>query len=148
MIGVPTMLIGILDAQEFQTTDLSSLRRVVTGGAVVPAGLVRRVEREAQALVSIVFAQTESSPVITQTSPHDRADERWGEQVAAFVRPAGGHTPDPADLFAYTRARLAPFKAPRLWAIVDHFPLTGSGKIQKFRLRSEFADQLRPVPER
>ena len=36
-------------------------------------------------------------------------DERWGEQVAAFVRPTAGRTPDPADLFSYCRARLAPF---------------------------------------
>jgi fatty-acyl-CoA synthase len=73
-------------------------------------------------------------------------DERWGEQVAAFIRPAAGRTPDPAALFAYVRARLAPFKTPRFWAVVDQFPLTGSAKIQKFRLQSEFADQLRPVP--
>jgi acyl-CoA synthetase (AMP-forming)/AMP-acid ligase II len=74
-------------------------------------------------------------------------DERWGEQVAAFVRPAAGRTPDPAALFAYVRERLAPFKTPRLWAVVDQFPLTGSAKIQKFRLRNEFGDQLRPVPQ-
>jgi acyl-CoA synthetase (AMP-forming)/AMP-acid ligase II len=74
-------------------------------------------------------------------------DERWGEQVAAFVRPAAGRTPDPAALFPYVRARLAPFKTPRFWAVIDYFPLTGSGKIQKFVLQSEFADQLRPVPQ-
>jgi len=64
----------------------------------------------------------------------------------AFIRPGAGRSPDPAALSAYVRARLAPFKTPRLWAVVDHFPLTGSAKIQKFRLHSEFADQLKPVP--
>lgn len=39
--------------------------------------------------------------------------DRWGEQVAAFVQPAAGRTPDPAALFKYVRARLAPFKTPR-----------------------------------
>ena len=73
-------------------------------------------------------------------------DERWGEPAAAFVRPAAGHTPDPAALFSYCRGCLAPFKAPRLWAILDAFPLTGSRKIQKFGLQNEFADRLRPVP--
>jgi fatty-acyl-CoA synthase len=63
------------------------------------------------------------------------------------VQPAAGRTPDPAALSAYVRARLAPFKTPRFWAVVDRFPLTGSGKIQKFRLQSEFADQLKPVPQ-
>ena len=39
-------------------------------------------------------------------------DERWGEQVAAFVRPTDGRTPDPADLFSYCRARPPPLKRP------------------------------------
>lgn len=73
--------------------------------------------------------------------------DRWGEQVAAFVQPAAGRTPDPAALFKYVRARLAPFKTPRFWAVAGRFPLTGSGKIQKFRLQSESAEQLRPVPQ-
>jgi len=62
-------------------------------------------------------------------------DEVWGEQVAAFIRPVPGSTPDEDELAAYTRARLAPHKAPRIWRFVDEFPLTGSGKIQKFKLR-------------
>ena len=39
------------------------------------------------------------------------------------------------DLFAYVREHLAAHKAPRHWFKVDGFPLTGSGEIQKFRLR-------------
>ena len=37
------------------------------------------------------------------------------------------------------RQHLAPHKRPRHWRFVDTFPLTGSGKIQKYRLREEFA---------
>ncbi|HEX7657870.1 MAG TPA: AMP-binding protein [Pseudonocardiaceae bacterium] len=66
-------------------------------------------------------------------------DEVWGEQVAAFVRPAAGATPTEQELAAYTRERLAPYKAPRIWAFVDEFPLTASGKVQKFRLRERLA---------
>jgi acyl-CoA synthetase (AMP-forming)/AMP-acid ligase II len=36
-------------------------------------------------------------------------------------------------------------QAPQFWAVVDTFPLTGSGKIQKFRLRDEFNGLLGPV---
>ena len=65
-------------------------------------------------------------------------DETWGEQVAAFIRPADGRTPDPDELFAYCRERLAPHKTPRHWTIVDSFPLTPSGKVQKYVLRERF----------
>jgi fatty-acyl-CoA synthase len=62
-------------------------------------------------------------------------DEVWGEQVAAFIRPAPGATPGEEELAEYVRARLAPHKAPRVWVFVEQFPMTGSGKIQKFLLR-------------
>jgi acyl-CoA synthetase (AMP-forming)/AMP-acid ligase II len=62
-------------------------------------------------------------------------DEEWGEQIAAFVRPAAGHAPTQEELFAYCHQRLAPHKTPRLWAFVEEFPLTASGKVQKFVLR-------------
>jgi acyl-CoA synthetase (AMP-forming)/AMP-acid ligase II len=256
LLGVPTMLIAYLDHPRFAETDVSSVRHVITGGAVVPPSLVRRVEAAIDARLSIVFAQTESSPVITQTAPDDSDEDRattlgrplpqtdvkivdvttgatappdvvgeictrgyhvmtgyfdnpqataaaidadgwlhtgdlgsmdargycriggrlkdmiirggeniypreieqvlfdhedvadvavlgvpdatWGEQVVAFIRPAEGRTPDPDALFAYCRERLAPFKTPRHWRIVDAFPLTPSGKVQKYVLREQF----------
>ena len=65
-------------------------------------------------------------------------DERWGEQVAAFVRVAEGATATPAELSAHVKERLAAYKAPRTWVFVDTFPLTGSGKVQKFVLREQY----------
>jgi acyl-CoA synthetase (AMP-forming)/AMP-acid ligase II len=55
VVGVPTMLIGCVDHPRLATTDVSSVRFVVTGGAVVAPGLVRRVERAFDAPVSVVF---------------------------------------------------------------------------------------------
>jgi acyl-CoA synthetase (AMP-forming)/AMP-acid ligase II len=259
LAGVPTMLIGMLDHPGFATTDTSSIRQLCTGGAVVPPELVGRAEAAFGAPVSIVFAQTEASPVITQTSPQDSFEDRahtvgrplpqtqvkiidpasgqtvapgvigelctrgyhlmtgyfqdpemtaaaidadgwlhtgdlasmdergyckiagrlkdmiirggeniypreiervlfghpavadvavvgvpdatWGEQVAAFVRPAPGHTPDPDELVAYCREHLAPHKTPRYWTMLQEFPLTPSGKVQKFVLRERFLAQ-------
>ncbi|WP_127091871.1 AMP-binding protein [Aquabacter cavernae] len=68
-------------------------------------------------------------------------DTEWGEQVAAFVQARPGATLDEAALAAFCRAHLAPFKVPRLWRIVDQFPQTASGKIQKFVLRDQFRAQ-------
>jgi fatty-acyl-CoA synthase len=67
-------------------------------------------------------------------------DPAWGEVVAAFVRPAPGQpAPTPDGLRAHCRQKLAPYKTPLHWVFVDAFPLTPSGKIQKFKLRESFA---------
>ena len=65
-------------------------------------------------------------------------DDKWGETVGAFIRPAPGHAVDKNELFAFMREHLAPHKTPKQWFTVDEFPLTGSGKIQKFRLREQW----------
>jgi fatty-acyl-CoA synthase len=66
-------------------------------------------------------------------------DDKWGEVVAAFVRPAPGQAVDKEVLAAYMRENLAPHKTPKHWFVLDAFPLTGSGKIQKFKLRERWA---------
>jgi fatty-acyl-CoA synthase len=251
---VPTMLVACLEHESFPTRDLASLRSVLCGGATIPAELVRRVEKEMGVSFDILFGQTESGPVITQThavdSTEDKAetlgrplprtevsirdvttnevvpldavgeictrgylvmqgyfnlpdataaaidadgwlhtgdlgamDERgycritgrvkdmiirggeniypreiedllfghpavadvavvgipdglWGETVAAFVRPAAGagHL-DSAALFQFCRESLAAYKTPRTWVVVDQYPTTPSGKVQKYVLR-------------
>lgn len=63
-------------------------------------------------------------------------DERWGEQVAAAVRWRHGVAPCSAEeLRQHCRQHIAPHKAPEYWFACDAFPLTGSGKVQKFRLK-------------
>jgi fatty-acyl-CoA synthase len=75
---VTTMFTLMLEDPSFPVRDLSSLRAGWTGGATVPAELVRRVERDFGMQLSIVFGQTESGPTITQTrlndAPTDKAD--------------------------------------------------------------------------
>ncbi len=75
-------------------------------------------------------------------------DVKWGEIVAAFVRPAEGAAVDPAVLRAHCRAHLAPMKTPAVWCQTDSFPLTGSGKIRKFALRDQFlAGEINALPD-
>jgi fatty-acyl-CoA synthase len=253
MVGVPTMLIAMLEHPSFPTTDLSSVKAICSGGSTVPAPLVKRFEKKLGASFTIVFGQTECSPVAAQTrtddSVEDKANtiglplpnmetkivdpntgetvpigtigefctrgyhvmlgyfempeatavaidadgwlhtgdlcamdargyctvegrlkdmiirggeniypreleellfrhpkvsevavigvphERWGEEVAAFIRPVSGAVIDKEEMTTYMRASLAPHKTPKHWFVVDAFPLTGSGKIQKFKLR-------------
>jgi len=71
MVGVPTMLGALLDEQAARPRDLSSLRAVSSGGAVVRADLVRRVRTEMGASVTVVFGQTECCGFATQTHLDD-----------------------------------------------------------------------------
>ena len=62
---------------------------------------------------------------------------KYGEEVAAFIIPKEGVTLRAEDVRAYCRGRLAWHKVPRYIAFVNSYPLTGSGKIQKFKLREQ-----------
>jgi fatty-acyl-CoA synthase len=85
-VGVPTMLIAMLDHPAFAGTDTSSVRFALSGGAPVPASLVRRVENALGVPMSIIYAQTEASPGIAQTVlGDDRADR---EQTVGRALPA------------------------------------------------------------
>jgi fatty-acyl-CoA synthase len=253
MLGVPTMLVAMLEHPSFASSDLSSVKAICSGGSTVPAALVTLFEQKLGAPFTIVFGQTECSPVAAMTRPTDTIEdkantiglplpnmenkianpntgetcaigeigefctrgyhimlgyfempeataaaidadgwlhtgdlcamdargyctvegrlkdmiirggeniypreleellfrhptvgevavvglphEKWGEEVAAFIRAAPGATIDKEELSAYMRASLAPHKTPKHWFVVEAFPLTGSGKIQKFKLR-------------
>jgi fatty-acyl-CoA synthase len=65
-------------------------------------------------------------------------DEKWGEQVACFMRAKDDDRPPPDALKAFVRERLSPQKTPMFWIWVNEWPLTGSGKIKKFALREGF----------
>jgi acyl-CoA synthetase (AMP-forming)/AMP-acid ligase II len=56
----------------------------------------------------------------------------------ADFRPAPGETVTQEELAAYCRTHLAAHKTPRHWVFTDAFPLTPSGKVQKFVLREQF----------
>jgi fatty-acyl-CoA synthase len=255
-LGVPTMLIMLLEADAVQPRNLDSVRVASSGGAMVPPELIRRVTQRYGCGFSTVFGQTEASPLLTVIRPTDpfddqcntigqpvphteisirdpatnevmpldtvgeicaRAysimlgynddpqataktidadgwlhtgdlgtmdsrgfvkitgrvkdmiirggenlfpaeienillehpdvaevavvgvpDERMGEAVAAFVRMAAGASFDPPALVAHCRANIAAQKTPMHWHEVSEWPLTGSGKIQKFVLRNRW----------
>jgi fatty-acyl-CoA synthase len=65
-------------------------------------------------------------------------DEKWGEQVVCFIRSSSNEVLRAADLKNFIRDRLSPQKTPAYWVSVTDWPLTGSGKIQKFKLGEAF----------
>jgi fatty-acyl-CoA synthase len=69
-------------------------------------------------------------------------DAKYGEVVGAFVRRVAGSDITEGDVQEFARARMARYKAPKYVFFVDEYPMTASGKIQKFKLRDMAAEAL------
>lgn len=77
-------------------------------------------------------------PAIAEVAVVAAPDPKWGEVGRAFIRPIPGVAAlDYAELEAFCRARLAPYKVPRHFQIVTDFPRTAAGKIRKHALIPE-----------
>ncbi|HCF24530.1 MULTISPECIES: AMP-binding protein [unclassified Novosphingobium] len=260
MMGVPTMLIAMLEADAAVPRDFGSVRFAGSGGSMVPPELIRQIMQRLRCAFYTVYGQTETSPLLTQTRPGDPLDDvlhtvgqampqtelsirdpatnavlpvgavgevcarayslmlgynddpeatgrtidgdgwlhtgdlgtmdargfvritgrvkemiirggenlfpaeienvllehadvaevavvgvpdpKFGEAVAAFVRLAEGASLNDAALIAHCRANMAAQKTPKHWIAVSEWPLTGSGKIQKFALRDQWVARL------
>jgi fatty-acyl-CoA synthase len=68
--------------------------------------------------------------------------ERYGEEVMAWVRLKEGASSSEEALAAACRGQIATYKIPRYWKFVDAFPMTVTGKIQKFRMREAAIAEL------
>ena len=77
-------------------------------------------------------------PAILDASVVGVPDRDWGEVPVAFVQLKPGCEATGEDLTQFCRERLASYKVPRIWRVVDQFPQTASGKTQKFRLRESY----------
>ncbi len=62
-------------------------------------------------------------------------DEKYGEELMAWVKPRAGARLDADAVRDFCRGSIAHFKVPRYVRFVDEFPMTVTGKVQKFRLR-------------
>ena len=69
-------------------------------------------------------------------------DERFGEELCAWVQLAAGQTLDEAVLRAFCEGEIAHYKIPRYIRFVESFPLTVTGKVQKYRMREYMIDEL------
>ena len=84
-----------------------------------------------------------SHPDIVDVQVIGVPDERYGEEIMAWVRIREGADPlDAAAVRAYCEGRIAHFKIPRYVHVADDFPMTVTGKIQKFKMREESIDLL------
>jgi len=62
-------------------------------------------------------------------------DEKYGEELCAWIRLRDGEDADADEIKAFCKERIAHFKVPRYVKFVDGFPMTVTGKVQKFKMR-------------
>jgi fatty-acyl-CoA synthase len=81
-------------------------------------------------------------PDIAQAQVFGLPDERLGEEVAAWIVLKPGRTGDAEAIRAWSRGKIAGYKIPRHIRFVDGFPLTATGKPQKFRMREAMMAEM------
>lgn len=67
---------------------------------------------------------------------------KYVEEVAAWVKPKAGAMVDAESLRAFCKGQIATYKIPSHWKVVDVFPMTVTGKIQKYRMREAMIAEL------
>jgi len=83
-----------------------------------------------------------SHPKIKQVQVIGMPDARLTEVGMAFVELKPGETATEEEIIAYCRGKMANFKIPRYVIFVEEFPMTGSGKIQKYKLKEKATELL------
>jgi fatty-acyl-CoA synthase len=66
----------------------------------------------------------------------------YGEEVMAWIKPRQEVVLVPEELEAFCRGKIASYKIPKYWKLVDSFPMTVTGKVQKFRMREISVSEL------
>jgi fatty-acyl-CoA synthase len=69
-------------------------------------------------------------------------DERFGEELMAWIIPREDASVDSAAVRSFCEGKIAYYKIPRYVKTVDEFPMTVTGKVQKFKLREQAIDEL------
>ncbi|MDR9440122.1 MAG: AMP-binding protein, partial [Halomonas sp.] len=81
-------------------------------------------------------------PAISDVQVIGVPDEKYGEEVMAWVKLSEGESLDEEALKAFCKGQIAHYKIPRYVKFVDDFPMTVTGKIQKFKMREEATHEL------
>ena len=83
-----------------------------------------------------------TNPKIDEVEVFGVPDDKFGEQVAAWIRLKGGERASAEEIQAFCKGKLAHFKIPYYIRFVDEFPMTVTGKVQKFVMREQMAGEL------
>ena len=81
-------------------------------------------------------------PAVSDVQVIGVPDVKYGEELCAWVRLREGQAVTGEELREWCRGRIASFKIPRYWKFVEEFPMTVTGKVQKFRMRETSVAEL------
>ena len=81
-------------------------------------------------------------PAVKDVSVIGVPDEKYGEELCAWVVLAPGAEPDEESIKAFCRGKIAHYKVPRYVKFVTEFPMTVTGKVQKFKMREISTEEL------
>ncbi len=81
-------------------------------------------------------------PKITEAQVIGVPSEKYGEEIMAWVRLKPGETMDADEFAHHCRGKIATYKIPKYWKVVEEFPMTVTGKVQKFRMREMAVSEL------
>ena len=76
-----------------------------------------------------------SHPKVAEVAVFGVPDDYYGEEVMAWIQLHAGETASEAEIRDFCKGQIAHFKVPRYIWFVDEFPMTVTGKLQKFRMR-------------
>ncbi|MCX7383605.1 MAG: AMP-binding protein [Alphaproteobacteria bacterium] len=120
--------LGRMDAEGYVTITGRSKDMVIRGGENI---YPREVEE-------FLF----SHPVVADVQVFGVPDPHWGEELCAWVRLRPGSSASEEEIRAFCRGRITHFKIPRHIRFVDAFPMTVTGKVQKFIMREAMVVEL------
>jgi fatty-acyl-CoA synthase len=81
-------------------------------------------------------------PAVSEAQVIGVPSAKYGEEVMAWVRLREGSSIGAEELQAFCAGRIATYKIPRYWKVVTEFPMTVTGKVQKFRMREIAVGEL------
>jgi len=81
-------------------------------------------------------------PKISEVQVFGVPDEKFGEEIAAWIRPHDGEAMTEDEVISFCKGEIAYYKVPRYIRFVDEFPMTVTGKIQKFEMRNAMVKEL------
>jgi len=81
-------------------------------------------------------------PKIVEVQVFGVPDRKYGEEVAAWIHLRDGETATEEEIRDFCRGHIAHYKIPRHICFVDEFPMTVTGKIQKFEMRKIMQREL------